>query len=174
MNPSLRTSCPGMFLAGPLPAMKTRIVIPLLLVAAAPAAAQDVQSLSWLAGCWISTPGDRVVEEQWMPPRGDSMVGMSRSSRRDSLRGHELVVIRSGPSGLVYRAYPSGQASAEFPLLETAPGRVVFEDPQHDFPQRIGYRLARPDSLLAWIEGSMDGAMRRIEFPYGRASCPGG
>jgi len=156
--------------------MSHRTIIVFSLLACAPATAQttDIRSLAWLAGCWISTSGDRVVEEHWMPPRGDSMLGMSRSTRRDSLRGHELVVIRSGPEGLVYRAYPSGQASARFPVLEAVPGRVVFEDPEHDFPQRIGYRTRGPDSLLAWIEGSTDAGMRRIEFPYRRASCPGG
>ena len=30
----------------------------------------------------------------------------------------------------------------------------MFEDLLHDFPQRIGYRLIGPDSLLAWIEGT--------------------
>ena len=30
----------------------------------------------------------------------------------------------------------------------------------------------RQDSVLAWIEGTIDGKARRVEFPYRRADCP--
>ena len=50
---------------------------------------------------------------------------------------------------------------------------VVFENLQHDFPQRIGYQRTGPNALLAWVEGSQKGQFRRIEFPYRRATCTG-
>jgi hypothetical protein len=49
---------------------------------------------------------------------------------------------------------------------------VIFENPAHDFPQRVGYKRDG-DSLLAWIEGAVNGKSRRVEFPYRRASCAG-
>jgi hypothetical protein len=45
-----------------------------------------------------------------------------------------------------------------------------FENPKHDFPQRIGYER-KGNALLAWIEGTQDGKVRRLEFPYLRTSC---
>jgi hypothetical protein len=51
-------------------------------------------------------------------------------------------------------------------------GSGVFENPGHEFPQRIGYRRQGP-SLQAWIEGTKDRQARRVEFPYRRAACPG-
>jgi hypothetical protein len=45
---------------------------------------------------------------------------------------------------------------------------IVFENLAHDFPQRVGYQLVGPDSLMAWIEGPRNGKMKRIEFPYQR------
>jgi hypothetical protein len=48
---------------------------------------------------------------------------------------------------------------------------VVFENPAHDFPQRVGYQRRGADSLVAWIEGTMQGQARKIEFPYARATC---
>jgi hypothetical protein len=50
---------------------------------------------------------------------------------------------------------------------------VVFENREHDFPQRVGYERTAGDELLAWIEGARQGRSRRIEFHYHRASCPG-
>ena len=49
---------------------------------------------------------------------------------------------------------------------------VVFEAPEHDFPQRVAYRRVGRDSVLAWVEGTMNGATRRFEFPYRRVPCP--
>jgi hypothetical protein len=39
----------------------------------------SIARLSWLAGCWESVRGERHVEEQWMQPRGGTMLGMSRT-----------------------------------------------------------------------------------------------
>ena len=47
---------------------------------------------------------------------------------------------------------------------------LVFENPKHDFPQRIGYQR-KGNALLAWIEGTQNGKVRRVEFPYLRTSC---
>ena len=47
---------------------------------------------------------------------------------------------------------------------------MVFENPKHDFPQRIRYRL-KGDTLHARIEGTINGKERAIDFPYQRASC---
>jgi hypothetical protein len=47
---------------------------------------------------------------------------------------------------------------------------LVFENPEHDFPQEVGYRRSG-DALLAWIRGTQEGKDRRIEFPYVRARC---
>jgi hypothetical protein len=145
------------------------------LAAAAPLSGQTptVDGLAWLQGCWEAASPQRTVEEQWMAPRGGSMLGMSRTVRGDRLTGHELVVLRERDGRLVYQAHPSGQPAAEFPLKTFSDSIVVFEDPQHDFPQRVGYRRPVGDSLLAWIEGTANGQERRIEFRYRRAPCPG-
>lgn len=132
-----------------------------------------IDRLAWLQGCWTSPAGggDRVVDEQWMGPRGGTMMGMSRTVVGGTLREYELVLIRTMPSGLVYEAHPSGQKSATFPAKEQTDASIVFEDLAHDFPQRIGYRRESADSITAWIEGTNDGRSRKVEYPYRRASC---
>ena len=131
-----------------------------------------IEHLAWLQGCWETSSTARTVEEQWTAPRGRSMVGLSRTVRGGELVAYELVVIRERGDRLVYIAHPSGQPSAEFVSTTRSEGSVVFENPGHDFPQRIGYRRQGP-SLQAWIEGTKDGQARRVEFPYRRAACPG-
>ena len=49
---------------------------------------------------------------------------------------------------------------------------VIFENPAHDFPQRIIYRRRGADSLLARVEGMRGGRLRGLDFPYRRVPCP--
>jgi Domain of unknown function (DUF6265) len=132
----------------------------------------SIDQLEWLQGCWEIMSPQRTVEEQWMAPRGDSMIGMSRTVRGGKLVEYETVVIRQQGNQLAYEAHPSGQPSAIFFSNSVTDSMVVFENPQHDFPQKIGYKRTGSDALLAWIEGVDKGQTRRVEFPYRRAACP--
>ncbi len=131
-----------------------------------------IDRAAWLSGCWERGSGSRTMEEQWMAPRGDAMLGMSRAVRDGRLAAYELVLIQEDTTGLAYEAHPSGQASARFPAVLISDTALIFENPKHDFPQRIGYDRVGTDSLIGWIEGTRDGELRRIDFPYRRARCP--
>lgn len=132
-----------------------------------------IDRVSWLGGCWLGVTSARVIEENWTVPRGRSMIGVSRTFRGDSLVEYELVVLRERDGRLAYEAHPSGQPVAEFPAREVTDSSVLFENPGHDYPQRIGYRRVGSDSLVAWIDGAVGGRARRVEFPYARTRCPG-
>ena len=132
--------------------------------------ALGIQRVSWLQGCWESERDGQTIEEHWMRPLGGSMLGMSRTVRGKVLVEYELVVLREDADRLAYEAHPSGQSAAVFKSILVDVGKIVFENPQHDFPQRIGYER-RGANLTAWIEGTADGKVRRIEFPYKRVDC---
>jgi hypothetical protein len=132
-----------------------------------------IDRVAWLQGCWESVSPQRTVEEQWMSPRGRSMIGVGRTVRGDALVEYELVVLREQGGQLAYQAHPSGQPSATFLSKTVSATEVLFENAAHDFPQRVGYRRDGPDALLAWIEGTRNGQPRRVEFPYRRVTCPG-
>ena len=142
-----------------------------------PAAAQSagpVSKLAWISGCWQRTARNgQLIDEQWMSPKGESMLGMSRTVRGDSLIEYEQLRIGARAGHAVYFAAPSGQKPAEFTAASVSDTLVVFENPQHDFPQRILYRKRGADSLIARIEGTMNGNARGVDFPYAKARCPG-
>jgi len=152
------------------------LLLPLGLLAADPrppgqaTAVAAINQLAWLAGHWRMEKGGRVVDEQWMAPAAGVMLGMSRTIARGKVVEHEFIQIREGPGGALYFiALPSGQKEAAFQVVSLSATEAVFENPQHDFPQRISYRLQSDGSLLAAIEGpGRDGQTRRVEFPYKR------
>jgi hypothetical protein len=130
-----------------------------------------VEQLSWLAGCWEMVSAKRIVEERWMPPRGQTMLGTGRTISNNETMEYEFIVLRANEGRFVYEAHPSEQPSASFFSTVVESRRVIFENLEHDFPQRIGYEKHDDDTLLAWIEGSLKGKVKKIEFPYRRAPC---
>jgi hypothetical protein len=146
--------------------------VPTLHVAAHAQRTNVVGHLSWIAGCWQQTGANgRLVEEQWMAPRGNTMMGMSRTVRGDSLIEYEQLRISERAGKAIYHALPSGQQPSEFTAASVSDSIVVFENPQHDFPQRIIYRKRGADSIIARIEGTMNGRVRGVDFPYAKVRC---
>lgn len=108
-----------------------------------------------------------------MRPRGKMLLGMGRVVRDGRTVSHEALRIEARGEGLVYVADPSGQARTEFAAVEVTDTSVAWENPEHDFPQRIVYRRGAGDSLFARIEGESDGAVRGVDFHLARVACPG-
>lgn len=127
--------------------------------------------LIFLQGCWEADMPQGTVDEHWMAPRGDSLLGVSRTVKDGRLREYELTIIREREGHLIFDARPMGQPGGVFEATLLEDGKVVFENPTHDFPQRVGYERRGTDSLLAWIEGTHEGGLRRVEFPYRRVDC---
>lgn len=125
-------------------------------------------SVAFLTGSWVRENGDRRAEEHWTEPRSGSMFGVARTMRSDTTRGFEHLRIMIDDEGIVLLASPGGRHPATpFRLVGSGPGFVAFENPEHDFPQRISYRLDG-DDLIGQISGDDGGETQTIDFPYTR------
>lgn len=147
-------------------------LVPLLAAAGAPRVPSPVEGLSWLAGCWERRSGWTVTDEQWMTPRGGTMLGTSRTTRGDALVEYEFMrIFATRVDTVVFAAHPSRQRPTEFRGRAFPRREISFENRAHDFPQRIAYRAVGDDSLHAWIEGTAKGRPRRVDFRYRRVPC---
>jgi hypothetical protein len=131
-----------------------------------------IEALGWLAGCWAAAGGEPGSGEQWTRPAGGTMLGTARTVVAGETVGREFLEIRETLAGdLLYLASPAGQKTTWFRLLP-GEGRVaVFENREHDFPQRILYRLEDEGRLAARIEGERNGQIEAKDFPLRRTSC---
>jgi hypothetical protein len=146
----------------------------LFLVPATGVSSADVRirDLHWLSGCWTSNGGESGSGEQWMYPAGGSMLGVNRSVRNGRTTAFEFMrIVETDNEGLMLIASPSGQPAATFMLASISGGEVIFENPDHDFPQRIAYRKLPDSGLLGWIDGEINGSRRRVEFPMTAIDC---
>lgn len=133
------------------------------------AGAPSLEELAWLAGCWKGEDEGAVTEECWMAPAGGIMPGIHRDRYRPGKTSFEFFRIEAGPSGLIYQASPEGRPATPFTLVESGTKRVVFENPDHDFPQRVIYWLDGDGRLHARIEGVENGESRHSEWRWDRA-----
>jgi hypothetical protein len=147
----------------------------ILCLAIFPVRAQErkpsLDDLAWLAGCWKDDRGQRVRDEYWTRAAGESMFGIGRAVRDGRTTEFEFMRIREEKGDIFYTSKPSGQPEASFKLVKASENEAVFENPQHDFPQRIIYRRQSDGSLRARIEGERNGMQSGVDFPFVRVKC---
>ena len=140
---------------------------------ATPAAAPKIEDLAFLAGSWATEAGAVRVEEEWLCPSADTMIGMGRTT--DVASGKtvffEYLRIEKRPDGLVYVAQPKGGPATAFRLVRLEAGFAVFENPAHDFPKRVVYSKSPAGGLIARVEGDGRGPENAEEFRY-RPAAP--
>ena len=153
MTALLRYALCAMFLASP---------------AVSGAAPAGVERLAWMEGRWVGVVRGIAMEEIWSSPEGGGLVGMHKDSREGRIVSYEFFRIVPDDSGRVcYMTSPLGRTPVPFCAIEVGASRVVFENREHDFPQRILY-WREGGRLHARIEGMVSGAMRSEEWVWSR------
>jgi hypothetical protein len=156
----------------------TVLILGSLLLLSASAHAEERRSrldlIGWITGCWQKKEAGRELEEQWMAPAGGTMIGMSRMVADGKTLSYEYMRIEEDGGRLVYTAVPSGQAQTSFESTRLTGRMVVFENPEHDFPQRITYKWKTDSELLVILEGERNGEPGATRFWMKRMTCPQG
>jgi len=152
--------------------MRVTTTVFLAVLAVSHAAASDVTALAWMTGCWAPEKGEVGSVEHWLAPAGGTMLGVSRTVKNGETADFEFMQLRVNAEGkLVFIALPSGQKETTFVAVSLGNESVTFENPQHDFPQKVSYRRESADRLVGRIEGNRGGTHRGIDFPMRRVSC---
>jgi Domain of unknown function (DUF6265) len=117
----------------------------------------DAASLAWLEGHWSGEKDGVWMEEIWTGVRGGALLGMHRDVKAGRLVSWEFFRVDTTPDGIVYFASPRSAPPTPFRLVEAGSERAVFENPAHDFPQRLVYWRDAKGALHARIEGPHGG-----------------
>jgi thiol-disulfide isomerase/thioredoxin len=129
----------------------------------------DLKDLSWLVGQWQGQVNEATYNESWSQPRQGTLDGSASMVDRSgkTIFSEKLHIEKIGMH-VVYIASVNNQPPVLFTLSEvTWEGnrpRWVFENREHDFPQRIIYIREAPDSLTARVEGVQSGKEEKEEF----------
>jgi len=135
----------------------------------AQAPATKIEELAWLEGRWQGESEGLSMEEQWTSVKGGALLGLHRDVRGERMVSFEFLRIEAVPEGIVYFASPRSRPPVPFKLALSRERRAVFENKQHDFPQRILYWLDAQGALHARIEGPQGGKTVSEEWTWTKA-----
>lgn len=122
--------------------------------------------LKLLEGRWIEMDQGNYAET-WARHRGDTLLtGAGFSVKSGVFTRTEKLAIIKNDTAIFYQATVEGQNQGEtisFKLLKPDNDSLVFENPAHDFPQRIEYYFLT-DSTLEITVGSITDASNYFRF----------
>lgn len=130
------------------------------------ASAQGASPLDWLAGTWRADNADGFVEESWSPAAGNVQFAWGRTVSAGRTVFFEFLRIEPRNGGFVYIAQPMGVAPTTFKSTFVNNNKVVFENPEHDMPNKITYELGDDGRLRARIDGIQNGRAATEQWIY--------
>jgi len=127
-----------------------------------------LQQASWLLGSWHSVMPEGTIVEEWKA-ENDSVFSVRSFfvSGTDTSFG-ETVTLEQKGNELYYIPVVKDQNEGKpvpFRLSSPAGPELAFENPEHDFPQKIVYRKIAEDSLMTEISGKMGKKVHAEQLP---------
>ncbi|MCG2616320.1 DUF6265 family protein [Terrimonas sp. NA20] len=133
--------------------------------------ARDIKKTEWLIGTWENKTPKGTIYETWRKVSADEFSGKSYILKDRDTIVFETIRLVQETDGLFYVPTVKNQNDAfpvRFAATTISATKMVFENPQHDFPKTISYTQIATDSLVAEIGGSRNGQERRQAFPMKR------
>jgi hypothetical protein len=132
--------------------------------------------LEWLIGSWANISEEGEYYETWTRVNDSVFTAFSYMTITGDTVFSEQVSLELSGGDLYYIVTvgdQNGGNPVSFKLVSDAGGEFIFENKQHDFPQRIIYKNPSPDSLHARIEGIIGGELKAEDFPLHRLNPKG-
>lgn len=129
-----------------------------------------LDQLSWMLGKWQMQTPEGVITEEWSRPSDTQWQGISYmiSAAGDTPFRENIRLNYSGDTLYYLPAVTNQNEGKEISFAEKSfsDSLIVFENLNHDFPQRIIYKRISDTSIMAAIEGTRNGKNQREEFSY--------
>lgn len=126
-----------------------------------------LEVVNWLVGTWENKSDYGDMIEIWNKTNDSLYTGNSYFIKQnDTLHSESIELIQKGDA-VLYIPTVKGQNNNQpvtFQLTKQSPKQLVFENPTHDFPQKIVYQQITPDSLVATISGMQQGKASSESF----------
>ena len=132
----------------------------------------ELEKASWLVGTWENKSSEGDAMEIWKKENDSTLLGASYFIMGKDTASTELISLHQTGKDVFYvPTIPdqNGGLPVEFKLTKSDNNSLVFENPAHNFPQKITYTKITNDSLVAEISGKQQGKEKAMQFPMKRA-----
>ena len=125
--------------------------------------------LGWVGGKWQRTVKQKIYVEQWQKVSSNTFEGVVFSIQNSDTSITEYLRLEQFGDEIFYTARVAhNKYPVPFRLVLLEDDRCVFENPEHDFPQRITYHLEHKDRLAARVEGLDGEKILALEYEFSR------
>jgi Domain of unknown function (DUF6265) len=131
----------------------------------------DFPALYSLAGTWKMETAKGILYESWEKLNDSTLKSRSYKVMDKDTVWLEQVKLVKREGKISYIPVVQRQNNNEpvaFVLKKIENNIYIFENAAHDFPQRIIYTLPQNNLLHAWIEGEVNGQVKRIDYRYSK------
>lgn len=130
------------------------------------------QQLTVLAGgTWVMQTKKGTLCEEWQRTHNTLLTSRAYKTEGKDTTMMERVQLSMRGTDVYYTstvADQNGSKPVPFKLVSANDNVFIFSNPDHDYPQRIGYQIVSKDSLHAWIDGKYNGKDVKRDFYYNR------
>ena len=122
-----------------------------------------------LEGKWIMKTKRGYIGEEWVKINKDYLQNKGFFVKGDDTVITERVSLKNTNKGIFYTSSVEDQNNKQpipFRLTSSDNHVFVFENPEHDYPKRIIYKLVSSDFLHAFIDGGLTAPEKRQDFYY--------
>lgn len=127
---------------------------------------QDDSIIKLFPGKWKMISDKIEYYEEWKLINSNELTGIGFSIEEvDTVLSEELYMQKFSEQW-AYVAIPVNQAITLFALTEYSESKFIFENKEHDYPQRIIYEFIADSNLNAATEGVIDGELMRRDFNF--------
>ena len=115
-----------------------------------------IKKTNWLLGKWENKVDEGILSESWKRLNDSTFQAESFFIKDKDTLHFETILLQQKGEELFYNATVKGQNDdrpVSFHLTSETDKKLVFENPKHDYPQKITYTLVNKDSLVAEISG---------------------
>ena len=128
---------------------------------------EQFRKMDWLNGRWENKSNNLKIIETWQRENGMGFLVKGYMLENTDTVFSESVKVTLKSGVIIYEVTLPNQNDSKpvmFKLTENTGRKVVFENPDHDFPQKITYQQHQPDSMLVQLEGRADQALEKQEY----------
>lgn len=130
---------------------------------------EKLEKMNWLIGQWENKMPYGVLTETWTKDNDSTFSGKSYFIKNEKDTVHsESIILNQIKDELLYKPTVKGQNNdepVEFKLTTEIDNSFAFENPKHDFPQKIVYKKVNDKSLIATISGNQGGKPASESYP---------
>jgi len=130
---------------------------------------KEIEALDWLIGSWENIQEESEFFEIWRKENDTVFYGESFLLVNKDTVFFETMFLEQIRNDLFLTPTTMNQNdgnSVTFKLVSAESREFVFENKEHDFPQRIVYTNPTSDSLFAYIEGYENDTYRKTDFKF--------